>query len=113
MTDQNRNNKGQFKKGGAGGPGRPTRKVEVARELAHLGVILDRVTPEAWGEVVDKAIEQATAGDARARDWLSSFLVAESLEQVLKWRDSGNLSELIRQKQLEKSMSVSGQNGDD
>ena len=64
------------------GPGRPARKAEVARELAHLGVILDRAPPEAWGEVVDKAIEQARAGDARARERLASFLVAESLEQV-------------------------------
>lgn len=83
-----RDGKGQFVKGGKGGPGRPTRKVEVARELAYLGVILDKVTTEDWGEVIDKAIEQAKAGDARAREWLAGHLVAESLEQVERWREN-------------------------
>jgi len=108
MTD--RNNKGQFAKGSKGGPGRPTRKVEVARELAYLGVILDKVTTEDWGEVIDKAIEQAKGGDARAREWLAGHLVANSLEEVLLWKEQASFFAVPL---LTPEMADSGLDGDE
>jgi len=106
-----RDGKGQFVKGGKGGPGRPTRQVEIAKELAYLGIVLDSVTPDAWAKVVKKALEQAQAGDGRAREWLASFLVAESLEQVEKWRHEAGFFDRVSESVREKT--VSRINGDD
>ncbi|QDS97687.1 hypothetical protein [Adhaeretor mobilis] len=68
---RDRSNNGRFLKGNPGGPGRPRRAVEAD----YLAAITNRVTLEDWQEVVGRAIEDAKKGDARARDWLSRYLV--------------------------------------
>jgi hypothetical protein len=40
------------------------------------------VTPEAWEAIVKKAIDQATRGSARAREWLARYLLPESCQRV-------------------------------
>ena len=75
-------------------------------------MILDRVTPEAWGEVVDKAIEQARVGDARARERLASFLVAESLKQVEKWKKEAHAFDASFEALRIKTTAI-GQNGEE
>ena len=37
----------------------------------------DRVPLALWTEIVDKAASDAAAGDAKARDWLSKYLMPQ------------------------------------
>jgi hypothetical protein len=83
-----RNNNGTFGHGNPGGQGRPRRAVE--RE--YLSALAEAVPLEDWREIVAKAVKDAKAGNARARDWLSKHLLgdeplavvelAEELERV-------------------------------
>lgn len=72
MTDK-RDAKGQFAKGNAGGPGRPKRQTETE----YLQTMAGACTLEDWGDIVQKAVADAKEGDARARKWLSSYLLGE------------------------------------
>jgi hypothetical protein len=66
-----RNDKGQFGKGNPGGPGRP----KMQTERTYLEVVIASCSPETWKEIVDKAVVDAKAGDSKAREWLSFYLV--------------------------------------
>jgi hypothetical protein len=68
-----RDENGRFADGNPGGPGRPRRTVE--RE--YLAVLSEAVSLDDWGAVVARAVEDAKAGDARARDWLSKHMFGE------------------------------------
>lgn len=68
---------GRFAPGNAGGPGRPRRAVEVD----YLACIENRMDTATWAAVIDKAIEQAKAGDAAARAWLSKYLSDAALTE--------------------------------
>ena len=35
------------------------------------------VSPDDWQEIVDKAVEQALAGDKDARNWLAKYLLGD------------------------------------
>jgi len=63
--------RGKFAPGNPGGPGRPRRAVE--RE--YVAVLSDVVTVDVWRDVVTRAVEDAKAGNARARDWLSRYVL--------------------------------------
>ena len=65
--NNDRDNRGRFAKGNRGGPSRPSRAVEIARELQYLGIVLEEVTPQVWRDVVRRAIEDTKGGDASAR----------------------------------------------
>jgi hypothetical protein len=69
----NRDDKGRFLPGWKGGPGRPRRAVEAD----YLRSLSDRVPVDKWTKIVDAAVEQALAGDHRAREWLGLFLVGK------------------------------------
>lgn len=88
VSESNRDSKGRFAKGNRGGPGRPTRSVEIARELGYFGIVVEEVTEHDWRLVVRRAIDDAKKGDNAARNWLSQHLVADSLDQILDWRKS-------------------------
>jgi len=66
-----RDSQGRFVKGHASQGGRPRR----ATELSFLKRLRDTVTEEAWQQIVNSAVNAAIAGDAKARDWLSSYLL--------------------------------------
>lgn len=85
-----------FKPGWKGGPGRPKRK----REAEYLRLLTCQVTPETWVRIIDKAIGQAEEGDAKAREWLSRYLLPDPSERT----DSplGNLRELAEDVDLSK-----------
>jgi hypothetical protein len=68
-----RKTNGRFAAGNPGGPGRPRRAIE--RE--YLARLSDAVPLDAWQAIVERAVEDAKAGDARARDWLARYLVGE------------------------------------
>ncbi len=42
---------------------------------AYLAALSEACPPDTWREIVAKAVTDAKAGDAKARDWLASFLV--------------------------------------
>jgi hypothetical protein len=68
-----------FVKGGVPGPGRP--KVTHSRS-DYLVRLHDKMPMQTWDAILDKAIEQALEGDARARDWLTGYLVGRPLQAV-------------------------------
>ena len=71
MSDRNTN--GTFAPGNPGGPGRPRRGVE----RQYLATFAAAVTLDDWRAIIGKAVADAKAGDAKARDWLSKYLVGD------------------------------------
>ena len=67
----NRDQAGRFASGNRGGPGRPRR----VTERAYLAAISEACPPDVWQEIVAQAVQDAKAGDAKARDWLAAYLV--------------------------------------
>lgn len=70
-----------------------TRKTETAPMLRgyaphrrtqsdYMAALLDRVTLQTWGEVVDATIAKAKEGDAPARAWLSAYLVGKPMTEA-------------------------------
>ena len=75
-----RDSKGRFVKGASGNPqGRLPKQVE----QTYLQVAENACTFDVWHEIVAKAIEQAKHGDARARQWLSDYLIGKPLQMVM------------------------------
>jgi len=63
--------KGRFALGNKCGPGRPRR----AREEEYCRAFREGVTLEDWRRIVRRAVEQALAGDAAARNFLARHLL--------------------------------------
>ncbi len=68
-----RDHMGRFAVGNSGGPGRPKRQAEED----YLQTLSERVPLALWAVIVDKAASDAAAGDAKARDWLSKYLMPQ------------------------------------
>jgi hypothetical protein len=43
----------------------------------YMGTLLDRVTLETWGDVIDATVTKAKDGDAQARAFLAAYLVGK------------------------------------
>ena len=71
METKQRDRNGRFTLGNAGGPGRPRRTVETD----YLAALNDELSLDSWQRIVRRAIEHAEAGDWRARDWLSKYVL--------------------------------------
>ncbi len=71
--DSDRDAHGRFAKGHPGGPGRPRRAVE----QEYLATLNAAASLERWRQIIDRAIKDAIDGDARAREWLSQYLLGE------------------------------------
>lgn len=89
-----RNSKGQFvagngaAKGNRGGPGRPKRSTEER----YLSALSRRVTMKDWRVIVDTAVARAKAGDTKARQWLSDYLLGKPVQrQEITGADGGAL----------------------
>ena len=75
-----RDSKGRFVKGASGNPqGRLPKQTETS----YLQVSESVCTFDVWREIVAKAVEQAKRGDARARQWLSDYLVGKPISMVM------------------------------
>ena len=70
-----RNANGQFQKGTAAGPGRPLDPIR--KNLKSLYSVCKKSD---WQKIVAKAVEQAIGGDAKAREWLSKYMVANPMQ---------------------------------
>lgn len=86
----------RFKEGNPGGPGRPRRAVEEEYHRALVeGVPLDE-----WRAIIARAVKDAKAGDARAREWLGKNLISDDPLRLLELAEEVELlkSELAKQK---------------
>jgi hypothetical protein len=69
-----RDERGRFTLGNSGNPrGRSPRKVE----QNYLDLAKHRCGKSEWQAIVEKAVDQAKGGDARARQWLSDYLIGK------------------------------------
>jgi len=70
---------GQFQKGVSGNPqGRPKKD----REIRYAEILMTKCTFKEWGEIVQKAVDQAKRGDATARKWLSDYLIGSPQQKL-------------------------------
>ena len=84
-----RDSKGRFVKGASGNPqGRLPKQTETS----YLQVSESVCTFDVWREIVAKAIEQAKRGDARARQWLSDYLMGKPISMVMAVQDNRDTS---------------------
>ena len=75
-----RDSKGRFVKGASGNPqGRLPKQTETS----YLQVSESVCTFDVWREITMKAVEQAKRGDARARQWLSDYLIGKPVSMVM------------------------------
>lgn len=82
-----RDSKGRFVKGVSGNPqGRLPRQTETS----YLQVSESVCTFDVWREIVAKAVEQAKRGDARARQWLSDYLIGKPISMVMAVQERQN-----------------------
>jgi hypothetical protein len=71
---------GRFALGNPGGPGRPRRVVEAD----YLAALSEAVPLEKWHEIVETAVDQAVSGDAKAREWIGSYLAGKPTGNALR-----------------------------
>jgi hypothetical protein len=75
-----RDSKGRFVKGVSGNPqGRLPKETETS----YMQVSESVCTFDVWREITMKAVEQAKRGDARARQWLSDYLIGKPISMVM------------------------------
>jgi len=72
-----RDTSGKFTEGHPGGPGRPKKSVE-ERYLKKLSA---SVTLSDWRDICKRAVSDAKRGDARARQWISEYLLGKPLQR--------------------------------
>jgi len=77
MSEIIRDPRGRFVKGCSGNP-----KGAAINQFRYLKKMGAAVTASDWRAVIDKALEQAKRGDARAREWLSEYLMGKPPQQV-------------------------------
>lgn len=68
-----RGNTGRFCTGNTFGKGRPKRSVENEYQTA----LYDQCSVETWKGIIQKAIEQATQGEAKARTFLANYILGK------------------------------------
>ena len=73
-----RNEKGQFVKGGVGNPkGRPKK----AREDRYYEIAMSAVPFAQWKRIFNRAATQAEKGDAQARKFLADYLLGSPVQR--------------------------------
>ena len=76
MSERNLNGRsgnGRFAAGNPGGPGRPPR----ATEAEYMEALAETVSVATWRCIISKAATDALAGDSKAREWLSRYLISD------------------------------------
>ena len=61
---------GQYTKGTGGGPGRPAKAVE----QSYLNETMLACTPEKWGGIINRAVDDSTAENPKVRNDARAFL---------------------------------------
>lgn len=85
MEQRGRN--GQFIEGNGGGPGRPPRRTEAT----YLRATSAACSVEDWTEIVARAVTDAKAGNAKAREFLAEYVLGSApiLSELLAWDEVG------------------------
>lgn len=87
-----RNEKGQFVEGNKASPGRPKRPTEAE----YLAALTSRVTLAKWGQIIDRALTDAIAGDYRARQWVSDYIVGKPVTTIdLRAGEQAQLAQVL------------------
>jgi len=74
-----RNDSGQFVKGKTGNPaGRPKKE----RELRYYEIMQSKCTFKEWGDICQKAVDQAKRGDTSARKFLADYLLGPPVQRL-------------------------------
>jgi hypothetical protein len=87
-----------FQKGNDGGPGRPRKETE----RRYLKSLIGCVPIARWRAVVKRALADAEAGDAKARDWLSRHLTGDQPLQLLAQEERLDALEAAEQARQER-----------
>lgn len=66
-----------------GASGNPQGRLPKQVEQTYLQVCEGVCSFDVWREITMKAVEQAKRGDARARQWLSDYLIGKPLQMVM------------------------------
>jgi len=102
-----RDSKGRFIKGESGNPqGRLSKQVE----SSYLQVAENVCTFDVWREITMKAVEQAKRGDARARQWLSDYLMGKPLPMVMAVQEKQETTLIVRYAIQEKLKRLADEN---
>jgi hypothetical protein len=72
--DRQRDASGRWMPGCSAGPGRAPRAVETK----YLAALSNRLTMDKWLAIIDAAIEAASHGDSKAREWLSAYAIGRA-----------------------------------
>lgn len=99
MSQPIRDSNGRFTQGNPGGPGRKPREVE-QRFLATMATIVD---DEAWESIVKKATLDAAGGDAKARQWISSYMLGMPISRIEEPEGGDPMMEMIERWQAAKA----------
>ncbi len=70
-TALQRDEKGRYLKGCDAGPGRPP----LATEQEYVQATISNCTVAEWEQIVKRAVQDAKQGDAKAREWLSKYVL--------------------------------------
>lgn len=77
MVLPDRNEKGQFKKGNQGGPGRPPREAE----QEYRNIFISSVSKQDWQDIILRAVRDAKRGDHQARKFIADYLIGPPIER--------------------------------
>lgn len=104
-----RDEKGRFVKGASGNPqGRLPKETE----KTYLEVCQNTCTFDVWHEITMKAVEQAKRGDARARQWLSDYLMGKPISMVMAVQEKQENIIVVRYAIQEKLRKIADENSD-
>jgi len=104
-----RDAKGRFVKGESGNPqGRLPKEIE----KTYLQVCEGVCSFDVWREIVMKAVEQAKRGDARARQWLSDYLMGKPISMVMAVQEKQENVLIVKYAIQEKLRKIADENSD-
>ena len=88
MATTTHDENGKFKKGNKASPGRGSKQ----REVRYSEILQSTCTFKEWGEICQKAVDQAKRGDSIARKWLSDNLMGLPVQRTeLTGKDGSDL----------------------
>jgi hypothetical protein len=95
MATATHDENGKFKKGNKASPGRGNK----AREVRYSEILQSKCTLKEWGEICQKAVDQAKRGDAISRKWLSDYLLGPPPQRLEHGgKDGGPLTFIISER---------------
>ena len=92
-NQRHRDGMGRFTPGNPGGPGRPKRE----KEEEYLSTLEECVTVEQWRKICDRAVTDAIGGDAKARTWLSGYLLGLPVQRIEAVEEVSGLQKILEE----------------